>query len=354
MIRVVVLLAVAGCHFGEPVVTRTLAGERREGAFVSPFEYEHFLRAELAVARGDDAEAVEEYAMARLGVRDDALIASRQAEALDRLGRVERADAVLDEARELDARSESVALASSRIAERRGDPETALREAVRATEIAPRSADAWRRLTELSAGTERAPELLRRLGDDPTSLRARLALAVAADDAPGAEEALEALRRVAPVHTDEIADVVELALRRGRPTVAAHLAERLASAPALRVRALLAAGRRTDAEGVLATEAPEAFEGVLPLAKLWLAAGRPETAAELAREALALGDPQAATVAAEAELALGRGLPAAVQASKVRPGASGHAHATQVLTEAIRSVGSPALAGEVAAAAPGR
>ena len=50
MIRVVVLLAVAGCHFGEPVVTRTLAGERREGAFVSPFEYEHFLRAELAVA----------------------------------------------------------------------------------------------------------------------------------------------------------------------------------------------------------------------------------------------------------------------------------------------------------------
>ena len=347
----VVFVLVAGCRPARPTeLARVVGGERRAGTFVSPYAYEHFLRAELATARGDDVTAAEEYALARLGPSDDALVAARQAEALDRLGRLERADATLEEARSVDPSSEAVALATSRIAERRGDDETALREAVRATEHAPDSLVAWRRVAELAVETDRAPALLQRLGDDPASVRARLVLAIDARDALEAEAALESLQRVASVRRDEVAEVVELALARGRPALAAHLAERLVNGSAhatLRVRAYLALGRHADAEGILASEPPSAFGGPLATAELWLRAGRPERSVDLAQEAAALGDPAASVVLAEAHLALGELSEAATVASSVPRDLGEAARARRVLREALMRAGLPALAAEV-------
>lgn len=347
----VVFVLVAGCRPAGPTeVARVVGGERRGGAFVSPYAYERFLRAELATARGDDATAAEEYALARLGPRDDALVAARQAEALDRLGRLERADATLEEARSIDPSSEAVALAASRIAERRGDEEAALREAVRATEYAPDSLEAWRRVADLVGQTDRVPALLQRLGDDPASVRARLVSAIDARDALEAEVALEALQRVASVRRDEVAEVIELALARGRPALAAHLAERLVNGSAhatLRVRAYLALGRHTDAEGILASESPSAFGGPLATAELWLRAGRPERSVDLAQEAAALGDPAAPVVLAEALLALGELAEAAAVASSVPRDLGEAARARHVLREATTRAGLPALAAEV-------
>ena len=351
------VLAVAalthGCRPSIPsTVVRVVDGESREGPFVSPYAYEHFLLAELAAARGDDATAADEYELARLGPSDDALVASRQAEALDRLGRVERADSVLEEAERLDARSEAVALARSRIAERRGDADLALREAVRACELAPRSIEAWRRVATLLAETERAPELLARLGDDPLALRARLAIATSRGDAREAEAALEALSRVAPVAEDERARTVELALAEGRVMLAVHLAERLTDRPesaALRARAWVAAGRRVEAEGTLAIATPETFGGPRAMAELWLEAGRPDRAVELARAALALGDVQARLVLARALAALGEPVEAAEQAARIRRDASDREEARVVLRSALHDAGVPGLAGEVAA-----
>lgn len=385
--RVVASLALLGaCHPAVPsTVVRVMDGEPREGAFVSPYAYEHFLRAELAAARGDDASAAESYELARLGPSDDALVAARQAEALDRLGRIERADAVLAEAEALDPRSEAVALARSRIAERRGDIELALREAVRATELAPRSTEAWRRLAALLADTERATEVLARLGDDALALRARLAIAITRGDAREAEAALEALSRVAPIGRDELARTIELALAEGRVMLASHLAERLAEGPdgsvasagsaadgaiasagtaadgavasagsaaaALRARAWLAAGRNVEAEGVLSLGSPGAFGGPRAMAELWLAAGRPDRAAELAREALSLGDARARVVLAEALVALGEPVAAAEEAARVPPEATDRDEAWAILRRALDDAGAAGLAAELGARA---
>lgn len=383
------LVVLCACRPAVPsTVVRVVDGEPREGAFVSPYAYEHFLRAELAAARGDDASAAESYELARLGPSDDALVAARQAEALDRLGRVERADAVLAEAHALDPASEAVALARSRIAERRGDLELALREAVRASELAPRSTEAWRRVATLLAGTERAPEVLARLGDDALALRARLAIALARGDAREAEAALEALSRVTPVGRGELARTIELALAEGRVMLASHLAERLVEGPdgiaasagsdvpavsagsaadgafasagsaadgaatsaaALRARAWLAAGRDVEAEGVLSIAPPEAFGGPRAMAELWLEAGRPDRAAELAREALALGDARARVVLAKALVAAGEPVLAAEEAARVPPEASDRSEASAILRRALDDAGAAGLAAELRA-----
>jgi tetratricopeptide (TPR) repeat protein len=354
--RVVASLALLGaCRPAVPsTVVRVVDGEPREGAFVSPYAYEHFLRAELAAARGDDASAAESYELARLGPSDDALVAARQAEALDRVGRVERADAVLAEADALDPRSEAVALARSRIAERRGDGELALREAVRASELAPGSTEAWRRVAALLVDTERATEVLARLGDDALALRGRLAIAIARGDAREAEAALEALARVTPIGRDELARTIELALAEGRVMLASHLAERLSEGPeaaALRARAWLAAGRDVEAEGLLSLASPEAFGGPRAMAELWLEAGRPDRAAELAREALSLGDARARVVLAEALLALEEPVVAAEEASRVLPEATDRARAWAILRRALGDAGAAGLAAELGARA---
>src|SRR5262245_18084499 len=74
--------------------------------FVSPYSYEWFIRAELHVAAGRYAEAVEAYEMALTSADDDAYVLARLAEAQDHAGETEAAARTLRTGLELDPQSE--------------------------------------------------------------------------------------------------------------------------------------------------------------------------------------------------------------------------------------------------------
>ncbi|MBX3250935.1 MAG: hypothetical protein KF901_27405 [Myxococcales bacterium] len=346
------LVALSACHTARPTtVVRVLGGERRPGPFVSPYAYEHFLRAELAAARGDDEAAIEGYARARLGPSDDALVAARLAEAFDRVGRVERADATLAEAEALDPESEAVALARSRIAERRGDGDGALDAAVTAVERAPESDAALGRLGELLArrgASSRALVVLRRVSGHPGAARARLTLALTLGDPIAAEEALEALSRLVPTRQAEVEAAVRLALDGGRPALAAYLARRPGVDAALRLRAELAAGLQDEVEGALRVTPSDELGGAAAHAELYLAVDRPDLAAPLAESALALGEVEARVSLARARLALGDVSGALEVIAQIPSESADRAESTRLLADALARAGMSGLAAEIA------
>ncbi|MCZ7677358.1 MAG: tetratricopeptide repeat protein [Sandaracinaceae bacterium] len=137
-----VLASACGGMFGSPIITRRVGGEERQGIFVSPFSYEHFVRGELAWLRGDLREALEEYQLARAGPEDDPLLVARIADVLDRLGREREALAMLDQGEALDPRSELVWLARGRIHERHDRATDAMDAYARAAALAPSSEEA--------------------------------------------------------------------------------------------------------------------------------------------------------------------------------------------------------------------
>ncbi len=338
-----------------PTVARIMSGERHIGPFVSPYAYEHFVRAELAALAGDDEEAVAEYELARLGPADDTLVLARLAEALDRLGHLERADRTLREGESLDPASEAIWLARARILARRGDLRRAMDAAARAAELAPESAGPALLLAELlerADATPRAAAVLRAAGRSAAARRRRLAAALAQGDGSAAAEALEALLRVAPPRTPEVAATARLALDEGRPALALHLLGLLdpEAEAALRVRALLAAGRQTDAQRLLEATPPEAFGGPGPYAALLLRAGLVEAAIEAAETAVALGDDQAQLTLGTARLAAGDAPGAAEAFAAVPPATRIAARAQAGLAEALMLGGLDALAREVARA----
>src|SRR5512139_1879293 len=72
------LAALGGCaHRGEPPVVRVVDGTARPGRFVSPYEYEHFLRAERCAALADYACAIDGYQRALLGAEEDPFVLAR-------------------------------------------------------------------------------------------------------------------------------------------------------------------------------------------------------------------------------------------------------------------------------------
>jgi tetratricopeptide (TPR) repeat protein len=365
------LLAGCGAVAPRPTVARRMGGERHVGAFVSPTSYELFLRAELSAAAGRWEEAVEQYRYALAGAEEDTLVLARLAVALERAGRPDAADEALERAFGLDADAEAALLARAEIADARGRLEEAVAALERAMEVAPASADPPLRLAELlgrmGAG-ERAFAVLERAareGDGRsavTTARLRLRLALARDDARQAGNAALELLRVAPVDAPLVRQAAERALAGGEPLVALRVLEALperAAAPALRVRAALAAGAPEVAEGLLATTPPDALGGPAAAARLWLAAGRPERALELALEAAAATPgPEAHLAVAAAARALGRADLAARHAALVPAGAAEHEAAVAALAEALADGGHPALGREVlrarGAAAPAR
>lgn len=366
MLLAVGLLAVClpGCPraFDTPEITRTVGGEERRGPFVSPFAYEHFVRAELAIAHGDLGVAIEELRQARLGPEDDVYVIARLAETLEAAGRSESADAVLEEGFGLDAEAEALWLARGRIANSRDETEAAITAFARASDIAPGSPHgplALARTLTASGARERAEQVLvdfvaRARRGSAQALRARLSLAVARGDGAGAADAVEALLQVAPARQQEVRAAATAAMLGGRPLLAARLLDHLPRRPedeALRVRALLAAGRTSEAEGVLATAPPERFGGALEQASLFLEAGRPERAEELANAAvIAEATPRGRLLRGQARLALGRYDEAALDLSAVPPGTSSFVPARLALARALEAQGSKGLAAEVLAA----
>jgi tetratricopeptide (TPR) repeat protein len=305
---------------------RTVGGQTRAGAFVAPFQYEHFVRAELALAAGDLPGAIEGYRMARAGGDDDPLLAARLADALDRAGDRSGADAAIAEGLALDASSEPVWMARGAIAERRGERETALQAYGRAARAAPDSA---------------AP------------VHASAALL----DAMGATGRARALREAyatrvgpqTPVRASVLRAEAAALLADGRPSAALRrLGARTGDDGALlRVRALLALGRRDEAEGLLSTSSADAFGGSLAVANLLVAAGRADRAVEIA-EADATAGPEASVALGGALLAAGRTGEATVALANVAPGTSVHDEARHLLADALAAEGLPALAREVA------
>lgn len=330
-------------------------GERRN-AVVSPYAYEHFMRAEMAAQLGRDAEAVDEYRLARLGPADDVLIIARLAEALERLGRHDDADAVIAEGVELDADSEALWLARARIHAGRDQLERAVDAAAHAAELAPESDEPLIVLSELLQRTEataRVDAVLSRAGDSSTALRARVVAAIAQRDGVAAGEAIEHLLRVAPARMDEVQAAARLALDGDRPVLALQLARRLPQdrGRVLHIEALLAAGRRSDAAAVVRSEPSESFGSVAEHADLLLRSGEHDRAIETAEAAIALGDVRGWVVLGQAHLNEGAFAAAAEAFSHVPIGARGDEDARRGLAEALGASGLNALADELPAAA---
>jgi len=274
-------------------VTRVLGGEHVRGAFVSPYAYEHYLRAEMASARGDFAQAASEFASARLGAEDDPFLAAREAESLDASGDHDGADRVLAEGRRLFPTSEALFLAQGRMLEARGDRSGAARAFVQAIEAAPLSSQGPLALSalRLAQGARestitplvrylaRAPER----GADALKVRLRLALLRGAVD-----DALTLAEALGTSSDSERRQLTRLALDAGRPAAAARLATglRATNDRALLLQALMAAGRVDEARAMLRGEAPETLGDARAWADFVLALEDSQHAAASLEEAL--------------------------------------------------------------------
>lgn len=357
-LSILLIFALAGCgSYGGPPITRTVGGERHTGIFVSPFSYEHFVRAELASIAGDLRQAEQEYRLARAGPEDDPLLIARLADVVDRQGREEEALALLDEGERLDAESELIWLTRGQVHERHGRLDEATQAYARAASVAPRS----------EAGPLALAALLRARGEPAEAdavlarylerasgagaARARLAIAIERGQGQAAAEAVRSLLEFAPARADEVRGAVVTALEDEQPALAQRLLAALPPRPedrALRLRAAIAAGDREGAEGLLARWMPAGPAELVVVAQGYLAIGMAEQAEELARMALAEeGGTSAQLVHGEALRALGRLGEAAAALARVDPGTGGFREARLELAETLRQAGRPALAAEV-------
>lgn len=350
------VLVAGACAPRAPRIVRTIDGEREVGAFVSPFAYEHFVRAELAVAHEDDAAAVELYELARAGAQDDAYVAARQAEAEIRLGRLDAAERTLEEAEALEPRTEELWLATASLREAREDTDGAMDALVRAARLSPSSPTPVLRIAERLTDEGAAQRALALLAEGPAEqpavLRARLALALERADALQVAEAAEALANRVPLAAGEVVAAARAALEAGRPTIAARLIahpalDREPGVLVLRARVLLALGEPEAAEAlVLATE-PETLGGRGAQARLLLEAGRPAMARDIAAIGLTEGAPGAAEALGWARLELEG--PGAAASAFARARDTRESDARRGVAEALEGAGRPALAAELRA-----
>jgi len=303
-------LWLAGCAHAAPAPlpdrASTLPAARAvpsQVPFVSPSSYEAFIRAELDAARGEPARAVAAYQAAfELGDADPFLI-SQLAQALDRSGQPDAAEAQLDRALARQPDSEALLLASARIARRAGRQARALGAYARAQEVASSPATALERVAYLRelGGEERSLEALKALasqhaGQHRSGVRDRLRidLELALAERSGSHRADGQLVGCA---RDWLAlgggDAVlsrraaEALIERGHAALALEL---LAAVPAseadtpLRLRATLALGRSAECEHLLSSVPPHWLGGPLPMAEAYLQAGRPDEALRVLQE----------------------------------------------------------------------
>jgi predicted Zn-dependent protease len=271
--------------------------------FVSPSSYEAFIRAELDATRGEHARAVQAYQAAfELGDADPFLIA-QLAQALDRSGQTDAAEAELDRALARQPSSEALLLASARIARRAGRQARALGAYARAQEVASSPATALERVAYLRelGGEERSLEALKALASQHAGqhrggvrdrLRIDLELALAQRSESGrAGGPLVGCARdwLALGGGDAVLSrrAAEALFERGHAALALEL---LAAVPAseadtpLRLRATLALGRSAECEHLLSSMPPHWLGGPLAMAEAYLQAGRPDEALRVLQE----------------------------------------------------------------------
>lgn len=363
--RWLLALALTGCGaFGTPQIRRTVGGESRVGNYVSPYSYEHFIRGELAAARGDLREAAEEYRLARAGPADDPFLLARLADVLDRLGRENEAMQILAQGDELSPDDESIHLQRGRIHERHDRLDEAADAYARAASAAPGSEQGPLALAALLRRRDQATEadavLERYLGRarGAGAARARLALAIERRDPLAAAEAVRALLEAAPARASEVRAAARTALDGGQPELALRLLAALPDDPedrATRLRAAIEARQHELAEGMLAERMPTSPPELIAVAEGYLAIGMPARALELGRVAMSEdGGPLARLVVGRALAATERADEGAVILSSIEPGSRAWPDAPLALADALRLRGRPALAAEALARAASR
>lgn len=355
------IAALAGCGGGGGLpIERTVGGARRLGAFVGPYSYEHFVRGELALAAGELEHAAEHFELARASATEDPLLLARLAEVRDALGDRAAAARAIEEGLRLDPRSEAVWMARGTIAERHQELDVAIESYARAADAGEGSEGpviALARVLRESGAAERADAVLERYLAEHEggagAARARLSLALGRGDARAAGLAALEVARRAPGNAEEIERAIREALEAGHPTLAHRVVALLpeGSVPrALALEVAIAAGERSEAEALLASWAPTTPSEITIAARAWSALGEPAQAAELAELAIAEGGgAEPRVVLARARLSEGRLAEAAAIAASIPAGSSGQGEARDVIEEALRRAGLPALAAELRA-----
>jgi tetratricopeptide (TPR) repeat protein len=300
-----------------------IGGVDRPRAFASATAYEAYLRAELAVARGEPAIAARQLELAQIADPSDGYLASRRAEVLllagDRDGALEAAqDAsqrfpdqaaawlVLGEVRaERGDRAGASAAFTHALGLAPEDPE--VRGAVASAQGAP--------LATVAHAIESAPDA--RAGDRTAAQR--LALDPMRDDRPTLRSVRrERAHRAWLRHDYREVDAIL------SPLVEADARDAVDRVRVIEARA--ADGRLLDAARLVAGVPIGSSDGVSPAehARLWLLAGRPELAAEEAERAVHAdpNDVLARVVSGEAWVRSGRVAEGVLRLAAIPPSSS--------------------------------
>ena len=320
-------------------------------AFLSPFVAEWFLRGELAMEGRDFRAAAHAFRTALSGSEEDVLVIARLAVALDAAGDTEGRDAALDRAEAMDRDSEALWLARGAIAERRGQTEEALDAYRRASLTAPDSDAPVFAATTLLVNhgfPGRAAEDLAGFGRGPGLARVKLALALSRRDATSIMEALATLRDQTEIRSVDACDAAHALWAAGDP-FSARLAIDTFNASdqclALWVHVLAASGTREELEAALVRIAPNPAGDPFTMARLYLSAGRAETAEALVEASGS--DPEALLIVGPARLAQGRYASAAEAFSQIAPETSAFEQSRVGLRAALEGGGAGHLALEI-------
>ncbi|MEM7447712.1 MAG: hypothetical protein AAF355_05660 [Myxococcota bacterium] len=331
-------------------IKRRLEGVSRQGVFVSPFAYQHFLQSELAVARGDYRLAIEELKLARAGPWDDPFLIARLADLLDRAGNQDDADRIIEAGIRAHPSAESVYLAQGAIALRRDEPAKAalaFANAARVEPGSPRGPLALSRLLHLSGNATLgdailATHLQRNPDSDLWVFETRAELALANGSVDNLLLALRALQEQTELRSGLLKRAVELAMAQSRPLVALEILDLDPDMlPSQRFAALRTLGRGSEAMAVVLQGHPEyAAENLR--AQAFLELGH----ASLALDLLAplSRSPKRRLILGKALIQLCRYAEAAEELSAIPFGASVFVEARLKLAEALSGAGVSELA----------
>lgn len=276
-------------------IPRRLDGVAQRGPFVSPFSYEHYVRAELAAAQGDWETASAQFEMALAGSDPDAYLLSRLARAQARSGQPQAAWVSLREADRLDPCSEAAWMARGEIAELAHEESSAIEAYRRAADCAPYSDQgvlALARMLRATGANVRADEVLRAFCTrvpPPRGGRAALQLAIEQGDSSAARHGLADLLQRQAVSARVLIDAAESALRADRPHQARQLLAHVrTSVPVtLQARTWIATGETDRAAALLLRTPTEQLGGAADAAQLLYEAGALQEAIILASRSLA-------------------------------------------------------------------
>jgi tetratricopeptide (TPR) repeat protein len=311
------LLATLGCASSPPLALRErVGGGARVRAFASPTAYEAYLRAEVAAAGGDHAQALRQLELAAVADPTDGYLSARRVEVLLDAGDVEGARASALELTQSHPELSAAWLCLAEALTRAGDAVGAMDAARHAVALDPDDPDVRAATVGIAGGDAAAAAAARGAApearDGDRTLAAR---AMALDPAGIFRRSVAARRRALATEQAErgawaqvdaaLTPVVTLDARRVADRIRVVEARALDGRPA--DAAALVAGLRLgdDAASVRPAER----------ARLWLLAGRSDLAAEEARAVLrtAPNDLLARRVLGHALLRLGD-VPGAVEA----------------------------------------